>query len=77
MSNEQLLIAGIGTLWGALVFVCGLLWKEAKECKRDRLALRKRLENLEAENGRAKGRLEILALCRQAHCPFKAMPPEE
>jgi hypothetical protein len=57
-------------LMTALVFLFGLLWKEALECKRDRLALRKRVEKLEGLHGYAKGQLAMMSNCRSPTCPF-------
>jgi len=54
----------------ALVFLFGLLLKEARECKRDRLALRKRVEKLEGMHGYAKGQLDMMTNCPSPDCPF-------
>ena len=61
MNPEQLLLGGLSAVTTALCFVAKLLWKEAQDCKRDRIALRKEVEDLRATSGRAQGRLEQYA----------------
>ena len=75
MTFEQGLITGVAVLWSSLVIVCGLLWGEAKACKRDRTALRKRVEALEREAGLTAGQVEMYEGCPQRFCPFHPREP--
>lgn len=70
MDVEQILLAGITTVTGALVFVCKLLWTEVQDCKRDRLDLRQEVENVKTHNGELRGYLEALGACDVKDCKF-------
>lgn len=68
MSMENILLTAVSAVTGALVFVCKLLWKEAENCKADRIALRKEIEKLKL----VEGKLAIMEKCHINDCPFRA-----
>jgi hypothetical protein len=70
MTLEQALIYGIGGLSTALTWAVTKLWAKSEECEADRRALRHAIEDLRAEHGLAKGRLESFTRCPNADCPF-------
>lgn len=77
MTLEQALIAGItavvgalGSVVGALCYVCKLMWTEAKECKKDRISLRLRIERMGLQLGTARGTLRAYQSCTNGDCPF-------
>lgn len=70
MTFEQSLITAVSAVTGALVFLFGLLWREAQECKVDRRYLRKRIEKLERDHGYAAGQLTAVDKCPVDDCPF-------
>ena len=71
MSPEQLLLGGLSVVTSALCYIAKLLWKEAQDCKRDRVALRKEVEDLRGAGGRAQGKLDVMERCTVPSCPFR------
>lgn len=78
MTVEQLLIAGIGAMTtallavvSALVRVCYLLWKKSERCDRDRVELRRLLEDVRQSYGEANGALGMFQKCSLKDCPFR------
>jgi len=70
MTLEQALIAGItavvgalGSVVGALCYVCRLMWAESKECEKDRISLRIKLERMGLQLGTARGTLKAYQAC--------------
>lgn len=72
MTLEQALICGIGALSTALTWAVTKLWAKSEECEADRRALRHAIEDLRAEHGLAKGRLESFEHCPLTECPFSS-----
>lgn len=70
MSIEQALLAGLSATTTALVWAVTKLWAKSEECEADRRGLRKEIEDLKADHGHARGRLEIYENCTATHCPF-------
>lgn len=70
MSIEQALLAGLSATTTALVWAVTKLWGRSEECESDRRALRKEIEVLKSEHGRATGRLELFDQCPIEACPF-------
>jgi len=71
MTLEQALLAALGAVVSALVWVAKILWKRSEACETDRRELRKDIEKFIGENGEAKGALSLYKRCRQEECPFK------
>jgi hypothetical protein len=70
MSIEQALLAGLSATTTALVWAVTKLWAKSEECEADRRGLRTAIEDLRAEHGHARGRLEVFERCTSDHCPF-------
>lgn len=71
MTLESALIAAVGSVTGALVFVARILWTRSEFCEEDRRALRCEIEKLKAEHGVATGQLGIIRRCPEPTCPFR------
>lgn len=71
MTLESALIAAVGSVTGALVFVARILWTRSEYCEEDRRVLRGEIEKLKAEHGVATGQLGIIRRCPEQTCPFR------
>jgi hypothetical protein len=69
---QNLLLAGIGGVTTALVFVCKLLWSRSEECEKDRRELRTEIESVKSTAGVATGTLAMYQRCPTPGCPFRA-----
>ena len=63
MTLEQALIAAIGSVTTALVWVAKLLWGKSEQCERDRNELRKEINKMKGDHGLAVGTLKAYEKC--------------
>lgn len=71
MTLEQALIAAIGSVTTALVWVAKLLWQKSEQCERDRYELRKEINKMKGDHGLAVGTLKAYEKCPSDLCPFR------
>lgn len=71
MTLEQALIAAIGSVTTALVWVAKLLWGKSEQCERDRHELRKEINRMKGDHGIAVGTLKAYEKCPAEACPFR------
>lgn len=71
MTLEQALIAAIGSVTTALVWVAKLLWAKSEQCERDRHELRKEINRMKGDHGIAVGTLKAYEKCPAQPCPFR------
>jgi hypothetical protein len=71
MSLEQALIAAIGSVTTALVWVAKLLWGKSEQCERDRNEMRKEINKMKGDHGLAVGTLKAYEKCPAESCPFR------
>ena len=70
MTLEQALLAALSATSSALVWAVTKLWAKSEECESDRRAMRREIEELKSDHGRAEGRLEAFKACPSGSCPF-------
>jgi hypothetical protein len=71
MTPEQLLLAALSAVTGALCFVAKLLWAKSVECETDRREMRDEIEILKEAKGLADGTLKAFEKCPAQPCPFR------
>lgn len=71
MTLEQALIAAIGSVTTALVWVAKLLWGKSEQCEKDRHELRKEINRMKGDHGIAVGTLKAYEKCPAQSCPFR------